>query len=59
MKEREKQLRPELYDSARELVEEIEALDDNDTKIGKKRVRKLTLNLEKLGKEYRKISTKV
>ena len=58
MKEQEKQLRHGLYDLARELIEEIETLNDNDTKVGKKRIRKLTLSLEKVGKEYRKVSIK-
>ena len=58
MKEQEKQLRHDLYDLARELIEEIETLNDNDTKVGKKRIRKLTLSLEKVGKEYRKVSIK-
>jgi len=59
MKEQEKQLRHDLYETAIELQTEINSLNKRNTKTGKLRVRKLTLKLEKLGKEYRKVSVKV
>ena len=58
MKEQEKRLRDKLYDLAIDLQTEINSLNKRDTKAGKARVRKLTLNLEKVGKEYRKVSIK-
>ena len=58
MKEQEKQLRDTLYDLAIDLQTEINSLNKRDTKASRLRVRKLTLNLEKLGKEYRKVSVK-
>ena len=58
MNEQEKQLRHELYEVAINLQTEINSLNKRDTKAGKARVRKLTLNLEKVGKEYRKVSIK-
>ena len=59
MKEQEKQLRHKLYDLAIDLQKELDSLNMRDTKAGKARIRKLTLNLEKVGKEYRKVSIKV
>jgi len=59
VKEQEKQLRHKLYDLAIDLQKELDSLNMRDTKAGKARVRKLTLNLEKVGKEYRKVSIKV
>jgi len=59
MKEQEKQLRDELYAVAIDLQTEINSLNKRDTKSGKLRLRKLTLTLEKIGKEYRKVSIKV
>jgi len=58
MNEQEKQLRHELYAVAINLQTEINSLNHRDTKTGKARIRKLTLKLEKLGKEYRKVSIK-
>jgi len=58
MKEQEKQLRHELYEVAINLQTEINSLNKRDTKAGRLRLRKLTLKLEKLGKECRKVSIK-
>ena len=48
----------EVKKGMKEAIEAILADIDKDTKAAAARVRKATLQLEKLGKEYRKISLK-
>ena len=51
------EVRTDLKYVADEIVTECEALDAvKPTKAGMRRLRKLTLEMEKLGKEYRKSS---
>ena len=56
MRTEEQIIREKLYVLTAKIREEIEALEKRETKVGKSRLRKLTLDFIKLGKEYRKVS---
>jgi len=56
MRTEEQVIRKKLYVLTAKIREEIEALEKRETKTGKGRLRKFTLDFTKLGKEYRKVS---
>ena len=55
---KEQELRALLHNKCQDIMIAIQELNRKETKVGKKRLRLLTLELTKLGKEYRKVSVK-